>query len=57
MKRCIRPALLVLGLIGLGVLAGIGHAQRFASKEPIPGSKIRGEIPVDADLTRGPAGG
>jgi hypothetical protein len=49
MKKSVRPALLLLGLVGLGILAGIGHAQRFASKEPIPGSK-RGEISASLDL-------
>jgi hypothetical protein len=47
--RVMRGAVFVLVLVGLGVLAGIGHAQRYAGKEPIPGSK-RGEISADLNV-------
>jgi hypothetical protein len=50
MRKDVRAAALVLAFLGLGILAGIGHAQRFASKEPIPGSLPPDEKAADLDV-------
>src|SRR4051794_5062348 len=44
-----RIALLVTGLIVAGFHLGTGHAQRYATKDLIPGSKVD-DVPLDFDL-------